>query len=67
MCIKCMELLSFDSPAENDIVRKLPMSAKVFVFASAGTQTQDLQHGNRMLYQISHRGSDKGERRDHMV
>ena len=33
-----MEPLSFDSPAETDVVRRFPTSAKVFVFASAGTR-----------------------------
>ena len=29
MCIKCMESLSFDIPAETDVVRRFPTSAKV--------------------------------------
>ena len=33
---KSMELLSFDSPAETDIVRRFHTSAKVFVSTSAG-------------------------------
>ena len=35
-----MEPLSFDSPAENDLVRRFHTSAKVFVSVSAGTRTQ---------------------------
>ena len=33
---RSMELLSFDSPAETDVVRRFPTSAKVFVSTSAG-------------------------------
>ena len=31
VCIKCMEQMYFDSPAEADIIRKSPTSAKVFL------------------------------------
>ena len=37
VCIKCMELLSFDSSAETDVVKRFSTSAKVFVLASIGT------------------------------
>ena len=40
-----MEPLSFDSPAETDVVRRFLMSAKVFVSGSAGTQSRDLPQG----------------------
>ena len=43
MCIKCVEALSFDSPAEIDVVRRFSMFAKGFVSASAGAQTRDLR------------------------
>ena len=36
----------FDSPAEIDVVRRFHTSAKVFLSASAGTQTRDLSHSN---------------------
>ena len=32
---KSMELVFFDSPAETDVVRRFPRSAKVFVAASS--------------------------------
>ena len=35
-----MEPLYFDSPAETDIVRRFPTSAKVFVSASAGLEPE---------------------------
>ena len=43
-CIKCMEPLSFDTPAQTDVVRRFPTSAKVFVSVSAGTRTRDLPY-----------------------
>ena len=52
-----MELLSFDSLAETDVVRLFPASAKVFLFASAGIRTRNLPYGNRTLYLLSHQGS----------
>ena len=42
LCIKYMEPLSFDSPAETDVGRRFPTSAKGFVSASTGTRTRDL-------------------------
>ena len=39
VCIKCMEPLHFDSPAETDVVRRFPTSAKIFMSASTGTRT----------------------------
>ena len=44
-----IEPLSFDSPKETDVVRRFPMSAEVFVAASAGTLTRDPPHGDRTL------------------
>ena len=48
LCIKRMEPLSLDRPAETDVVR-FPTSAKVSLSISSGTRTQDLPHGNRTL------------------
>ena len=39
MFFKCREPLSFDIPTETDIVRRFPMSAKVFVFTQDGNRT----------------------------
>ena len=52
VCIKCMEPLSFESPAEPDVVRRLPKSAKVLVSTSAGTRTRNLPHGNYIYIYI---------------
>ena len=40
MCIKCMEPLSFDSPAENDVVRRFPTSAKVICQSHPGLEPE---------------------------
>ena len=53
-----MEPLSFDNPAETNVDRRFPTSPKVFVFASAGTQTRDFPHGNSPLKPLGHRGSN---------
>ena len=49
-----MELLLFDSPAETDIVRRFPMSIKIFVSASAGIQTQELPYSNNSATEALH-------------
>ena len=56
-----MEQLSFDSPAETDVVRRFRTSAKGFVFDSPGTRTRDLPHGSSAL--SSHTGEKKKERK----
>ena len=49
---KNMEQLSFDSPAETDVVRRFPTTANVFMSLSAGNRTKNLSHGNRTLYPV---------------
>ena len=39
-----MELKSFDSLEENDIVRRFPTTGKVFVSIPSANQTQNLPH-----------------------
>ena len=38
---KSMETLPFDSPKETDVVRRSPMTTKVFNFTPAWNRTQD--------------------------
>ena len=45
MCIKCIEPLSFDSPAKTNVVRRFYSPRKVFVSAPAENQTEDHLHG----------------------
>ena len=46
---KGMEPLTFDRPAETNVVRRFPAYAKVFVSISAGNRTRAFPHGNRNL------------------
>ena len=40
VCFKNMELLSFDSLSEIEVIRSFPTSTKVFVTVSAGNRIQ---------------------------
>ena len=44
---KSMEPLSFDSPAEIDVVRRFLTYPKIFVSSPAWNQTRYLPHGKR--------------------
>ena len=49
VCIKSMEPLSFDGPAETDFVRRFPTSTKVFEFASPGLEPETYRTGTARL------------------
>ena len=50
--LKSKEHLSFDSPAETSVVRRIPTSAKFLVATSAGNQIQDLPRQPNALARI---------------
>ena len=56
---KCTKPLSFDSPAETDVIRRSSTTAKLFVSTTTGNRTQDLPHGKCTFYPLVHRGIHK--------